>query len=253
MKKQPSDKKPGLIIAGLTVTGFVTGCDTVTHINPEQSKRPINLDAVKQAFQENENVHVFESRVNEIFEGEAIVIFALEEKPGGFAMHAHEDKNNNATADTSDDMLFTLSVINGKATLKGHGLTRSYNETWPYNPPAADTYTETTTNATHHSQTTERDRRRRHGSGLGFFPLLYHGRGWNGYNTPRDRVDAVRTQRSNYRNTPDYKQQVSKNRGYEKAAAKKYGGSFRKAPTSSTRSSSSSRGGSSRGSSGFGI
>jgi len=200
--------------------------------------------------------------VNEVFEGDGLVVFKADKVEGGFEYSAYEDLNKDQQITNSDDQLFTLTVANGTATLKGAGVNSYYSESWPYEPKEEDIAAAKEEENRGDTRTSYRPR------GTSF--LLWYGLGrWSGgYHTPATSYNAMNQHRASYRGSSAYTSQVKTNSAYQTSAAKRYGAGFRSASSkvSSTRSShiSSSRssgvrsssGGSSRGfrgSSGFGV
>ncbi len=255
--KRSRRSKPFFLAAGVATASAVAGCGG----NPSAGEMGhINMDAVKEAFEKNPSVEDFEKRVNEIFEGDGLVIFNANKVEGGFQYGAYEDLDKDKQITSSDDRLFTITVANGTATLKGAGVNSYYSESWPYEPKeeeiaAAKKEEENggSTGTTH----------RRHGSS--FFMWYALGRWSGGYHTPASSYSAMSANRASYRGSSAYASQVKTNSAYQTSAAKRYGAGFRSASSqvsssrtsriSSTRSSGvrSSGGGSFRGSSGFGV
>lgn len=179
----------------------------------------VNLNEVRDAFRATHEMAVFEQRVNEIYEGEQMVVFEAKELSNGFQLLAREDLDGSKSTTASDDLLFTLSVKGREATLKGNGANDYYKATWLYEPPA-DAAT----------RVTEVHNRSSFASSP-FFWWWVLSPGWGGYYTPMSRYDSMYAYRSGYRNSGSYRDQVSRNTSY----ARKNGSSFRN--TSSTMSS----------------
>lgn len=216
-------------------------------------------DHARSGLSGSSNVEDFEKRVNEIFEGDGLVIFKADKVQGGFQYLAYEDLNKDKLISSADDRLFTITVANGTATLKGAGVNSYYSESWPYEPKeeeiaaAKEEENGGSTGTTH----------RRHGSS--FFMWYALGRWSGGYHTPASSYSAMSAHRASYRGSSAYASQVKTNSAYQTSATKRYGAGFRSASSqvsssrssriSSTRSSGvrSSGGGSFRGSSGFGV
>ncbi len=181
----------------------------------------INLNDVRDAFRATHEMAVFEHRVNEIYEGEQMVVFEAKEVGNGFQLLAREDLDGSKSTTASDDLLFTLSVKGREATLKGAGVNDYYKATWLYEPPA-DAATRVT--EVHHRSSY---------SSSPFFWYWVLSPGWGGYYTPMSRYDSMYAYRSGYRNSNSYRNQVSRNTSY----ARKHGSSFR----SSSKTMSSQR------------
>jgi hypothetical protein len=70
----------------------------------------INLDDVQTAFKDSKSVSDFEKRVNEIFEGDQIVLIRAEQTETALILEGWEDLNgSNEIDDTQDDKLFTVT------------------------------------------------------------------------------------------------------------------------------------------------
>jgi len=221
MKKNKTNQY--LLVAGMTAASLVSGCDKT---EKEWAKSPgtkgfINLDAIKQAFQSNPSVEDFEKRVNEIFEGDNLVIFETKEISKGFKSAAKEDLDNNKEISDGDEILFILTVADGTATLRGMGVNSYYKESWSYRPnEKKQTYTRT-----HYHRP--------------YFHYWYWGRSWGGYYTSRDLYSRTSGHRDSYRKGSAFVSQVNNNVGFENRMSKKYGTGFRKSVdnVSSTRKS----------------
>jgi hypothetical protein len=209
---------------------LIPGCgesDQDKWANAPSTQGQLNLDAVKQAFQKNPRYDDFEQRVNEIFEGDRLVIFQSERVSGGFSYTAKEDLDADKKISPADDTLFTLLVANGTATLKGAGVNSYYSQSWPY-APAKDVNqkTKNQTTAAHH---------RRHGT------YFYHWYGYlgyrwlGGYYTPAPRYNAMSRHRNAYRATPAFQSQVVANTAFTSRMASRYGAGFRKSPTTARK------------------
>lgn len=258
------------VIAGMTAASLVSGCDNSTKQweSSPGTRGFINLKAVEKAFKKDSDVARFESRINEIFEGDHLVVFSSKPITGGFVLTAQEDLDKDKKPSEGDDPLFSLTVADGKATLQGMSVNSYYTSSWVYNPREENrgNYTRS-----HYHRP--------------YFHYWYWGRGWGGYYTPMGRYDSIRQHRSSYRKSSAFRSQVKSNVTNENYMAKRYGGGFRKSAKSQSgvrksyvsrtmkssgfkqglsgskstsgwgaRGSSSSRGfGGMRGSSGFGV
>ena len=172
----------------------------------------VNLNEVREAFRATHEMAIFEQRVNEIYEGEQLIVFEAKEVKNGFQLLAREDLDGSKTTSSSDDLLFTLSVKGREATLKGAGANSFYNETWLYEaPPGA----------------AEQVREVRHSSFASspFFWWWMLSPGWGGYYTPGYRYDSMYSHRGTYRSSRAYRDQVSRNGSYTKRNASSFRGS----------------------------
>jgi hypothetical protein len=203
----------GLLVAGLAATSFIAGCDKSADqwSNAPGTHGLINLDAVKQAFVKDPNVDQFETRVNEIFEGDNLVMCTSKAVNGGFLLTGAEDLDEDGKTTSKDEVLFTLTVAKGRATLQGNGVNGYYKESWPYNPPKKEEYTQTPSTYRHYPH----------------FHYWYWGRGWGGYYTPFARYDSIFSHRNDYRTGSAYSSQISQNTDFENRMSSKYGSGFR--------------------------
>ena len=189
----------------------------------------INLKDVVEAFHKLRKVEAFEKRVNEIFEGDNMVIFTskpseannskIEGTANGFIYAAFEDLDKDGKVNTriikegqlsGDDPLFTIAVKNEKATLYGHGVNKYYKYSWTYKP-LEKKQEETAYRNHYHSP---------------YYHHWYHGSGWGGYYSPREKYHTNTKEREKFRRSSGYTSQLNTNADFEKSAARKYGSSF---------------------------
>ena len=192
-------KKMGMSLilgSAMMVTGPVlAGCSTGVSANDwaatEGAIGRINMDAVQEAFEKSQSVEEFENRLNEIYEGDGIVLIRAKEEGGKRIIEAFEDLDKNSDLDPGkDDLLFTITNENDTNELRGHGSNRHYSAFG--------------------------------GGGNFLFTYLIFSsisRGGYGYYTPRSRVPQMETNRTNYRNSTNYSGgpgggQVGKNSQY---------------------------------------
>ena len=144
----------------------------------------INLDDVQTAFKESESVTEFEKRVNEIFEGDGIILIKAEQTDTAFVLEGWENLDGNITIDEgTDEKLFTITEKEDKSyDMRGHHANGYYHSSW--------------------------------GAGNFLFTYLllssFAGPRYV-YATPASRVAPIRNDRGLYRNSSAYKSQVSKN------------------------------------------
>lgn len=211
-KKATRNRK--VILTGVASLSLLAGCggDAKRWKKAPGTKGMINLDAVKQAFQRDQSVHNFENRVNEIFEGDNLIVFSSRKEGNGFKLSAYEDLDKDKKATQKDDLLFTLTVKDGRCYLKGYGANSYYDQTWRYG---------------HVSYSTRRYSSYYYRSRPSFF-MWYGGYNrWSGsYHTPTSQYDSINRHRSSYRSTPAFRQQVTKNSVYDKSMAKKLGSKY---------------------------
>ena len=146
----------------------------------------INLDAVQEAFKKSESVSGFEKKVNEIYEGDGIILIRARQDGERLTLQAYEDLNKDGTInETSDDLLFEIVQNNNQNELRGHGTNGYYNNSF--------------------------------GAGNFLFTYLLlssFSRGPYFYQTSPARASTIRSSRTNYRNTTSYRSQVSRNSKY---------------------------------------
>ena len=147
----------------------------------------INLEEVQTAFKESQSVTDFEKRVNEIFEGDGIVLVKAEQTDTAFVLEGWEDLNRNyAIDDAQDDRLFSITEKEDKGyDMRGYHANSYYHSRW--------------------------------GPGNFLFTYLLLS-SFTGpryvYVTDAYRADTIRGQRDAYRHTGPYRSQVSKNGSY---------------------------------------
>ena len=207
----------------------------------------INLDDVQQAFKDSKSATDFEERVNQIYEGDGLVLVRAKQDGSALTLEGWEDLNSNSGIDDgTDDLLFSIvKGTNDEYDMQGHHGNSYYNSHF----------------------------------GAGDFLFTYmlisamSPRGYY-YNTPVSQGSTMRNQRTTYRQSQGYSQQVQRNSSYTTKQASFAGSRYQqsKSNVSSSRTSyqqtqktsgtfktsnSVSRGGSgsfrsSRGSGGFG-
>ena len=148
----------------------------------------INLEEVQEAFKISESATDFERRVNEIYEGDGIIYIRARQDGDALTLEGWEDlNNNNEIDDAQDDLLFSIVKEQEQHTMQGHHANGYYQR--PF------------------------------GGGDFLFTYLLlssFSRGPYFYHTPSTRTynDTTRTQRTNYRQSSRYTNQVSKNSKY---------------------------------------
>lgn len=182
----------------------------------------INLDDVQQAYRDAYSdkgfeVSQFEQRVNEIYEGDNLVLIKVDRQGDQeVVVSGWEDLNADRRLDESqDDKLFSITQElrdSGNYTTQGHGANGYYHQSSPFS---------------------------------GFLPGLFLGYllsgGRNSYVTPFNRYDTIYAGRSSYRVGPSYSAQRSRNSAYGGSVSSRYGSGATSAPVSPARSSYQSR------------
>lgn len=164
----------------------------------------INLDDVQQAYRDaygegGFNVQQFEQRVNEIYEGDNLVLIQGVRDGDTYTVTGWEDLNTDQqVVDGQDDKLFTITQElkdGGGYTTQGYGANGYYNSFSPFG---------------------------------GFFTgllignLLSGGFG-GGYVTPASRYDDLRSSRASYRNSGNYASQQARNASYGSSVPSRFG------------------------------
>ena len=146
----------------------------------------INLDDVQEAFKESRSVTDFEDRVNQIYEGDGIILIRAQQDGDRLTLEGWEDLNGNTEIeDARDDLLFSIVNNNDQNELRGHHANSYYHS--PFG-----------------------------GGGFLFGYMLGSALspGPYFYSTPINRGPAIRQSRSTYRQSSRYASQVSRNSRY---------------------------------------
>ena len=149
----------------------------------------INLDDVQAAFKSSDNATDFERRVNEIYEGDGIVLIRARQDGAQLTLEGWEDLNgNNDIDDDADDQLFSIvRGTNDEYDMRGHGGNGYYNSHF----------------------------------GAGNFLMTYmlisaiSPRGYY-YSTPPSRGTQMRGQRNSYRQSSSYGRQAQRNTSFNR-------------------------------------
>ena len=185
-----------MVLAGPVVAACIPGEPTFDEwAETDGAAGRINLDEVQEAFKKSESPSEFERRVNEIYEGDSLLLIRVSESDGVKTLEAFEDLDGNGEIDDArDDRLFSLT--SGRENeLRGHGANGYYRSSF--------------------------------GGGNFLFTYLLISslsRGPYLYQTPRGTVSNMKRSRGNYRNSSGYGKQVSKN-GKFFSNQKKFAGS----------------------------
>lgn len=172
----------------------------------------INLDEVQEAFKKSKSGSDFEKRVNQIFEGDNLVLVRVKQGDTGTTVEAWENLDGDYVISEGDDLLFTILEKPDKShEMRGYGANGYYHQ--PF--------------------------------GTGSFLLSYmmisamSPYGGYYYHAPRGatHVRTLNNQRTSYRRSSEYTNQVSKNSKYFKKQSNFAGSKYK----SSGNSLSSSR------------
>ena len=146
----------------------------------------INLDDVQLAFQQSSSATEFEKRVNEIYEGDGIILIRARQDGGRLTLEGWEDLDaNNRIDDAADDQLFAIIKEDEQHQLQGYHANSYYHSHF----------------------------------GAGDFLFTYLlisslNRGPFFYQTIPDRATDIRRDRTSYRGSSRYDNQLNRNRQY---------------------------------------
>ena len=181
----------GMVVTGPVMAGCTSGVSGTDWAATEGAIGRINMEEVEEAFKKSQTVEQFEKRLNEIYEGDGIVLVRAKDEDGKRVIEGYEDLNNDDDiVPEQDDPLFTITNENDSNDLRGNGANRHYRSSF--------------------------------GGGNFLFTYLIFSsltRGGYGYYTPRSRGPQMRTERTGYRNSSAYTGgrsggQVNKNSSY---------------------------------------
>ena len=147
----------------------------------------INLDDVQEAFKNAQSATEFERRVNEIYEGDGIILIRSLQDGDRLTLEGWEDLNNsNDIEDTQDDRLFSIvKDTNDEYDMRGYGANGYY-----YSHFGAGDFLFT------------------------YLLLSSFNRGPYFYHTPASYGPGLRQNRANYRQSSRYGTQVARNSRY---------------------------------------
>ncbi len=181
----------------------------------------INLDDVQQAYKDSFDdqqfkVSDFEKRVNEIYEGDHIVLVKVEKTGNQVDVSGWEDLNDSKQIDEStDDKLFTITqpLQDGAGyAMRGYGANSYYHSDGGFGNFV---------------------------TGMFLGSLLSGGR--TTYVTPPPAYDSLSGYRTSYRSGSGYSTQRSRNAAFGSSAASRFGSAATSSPVSPARSSYQSR------------
>ena len=145
----------------------------------------INLDDVQEAFKKSDSPTEFEDRVNKIYEGDGLVLIRSSQDGESLVLEGFEDLNGNGNIeDATDDVLFSIVKKDDTNELQGHGANGYYRSSFGG------------------------------GNFLFSYLLISSLTGPRYYQTSPARSGTIRSSRANYRGSPAYRSQVSKNTRY---------------------------------------
>ncbi len=162
----------------------------------------INLDDVQAAFKDSKSATDFERRVNEIYEGDGLVIIRASQDGENLTLEGWEDlDSDNDIDDVKDDQLFSIvKGTNQEYDMRGHNANGYYNSHF----------------------------------GAGNFLMTYmlisaiSPRGYY-YSTPINRGAGMRSGRTRYRQSSSYGRQVQRNSNFGRQQASFAGSRYQQA------------------------
>lgn len=176
-----------MMVAGPVIAGCSSGVSADQWAATEGAIGRINMEEVEDAFKKSQTVEEFEKRLNEIYEGDGIVLVRAKDEEGKRVIEGFEDLDGDFDLDPArDDLLFTITNEGGANDLRGQGANQHYRSSF--------------------------------GGGNFLFTYLIFsslGRGGYGYYTPRGRGPQMQSQRNTYRGSTAYTGgQVKRNSTY---------------------------------------
>jgi len=176
-----------LIAAGPVIAACSTGPSYDEWAATDGAAGRINLEEVQSAFKDAASVSEFERRVNEIFEGDNLILVRARQDPDALVLEGWEDLSGNFEIDeATDDKLFDIVEREKQHQMRGYGSNGYYNR----------------------------------GFGGGNFLFTYmviSSMGPRGYyysTSPTYARGGLQSSRTSYRSSAGYKSQVSKNSKY---------------------------------------
>ena len=193
MARRPFRLGTALTLGGIVAAGpLIAACGGPSYEDwaaTDGAAGRINLDDVQQAFKDSGSATEFEKRVNEIYEGDGIVLIRAKQDGETLTLEGWEDLNNdNEINEANDDQLFAIvRDTNGDHEMRGYHGNGYYNSYW--------------------------------GPGDFLFTYLLISAitprfGGYYYSTPPTRGTDIRNQRTTYRNSSSYGRQVQRNASY---------------------------------------
>jgi len=176
-----------LIAAGPVIAACSLGPNYDEWAATDGAAGRINLEEVQKAFKDANSVTEFERRVNEIYEGDGLILVRARQDPDALVIEGWEDLGGNFEIDeTTDDKLFDIVERDKQHEMRGYGSNSYYNR----------------------------------GFGGGNFLFTYmvisslSPRGYYYSTSPTYARGGLRSSRTSYRSSNGYKSQVSKNSKY---------------------------------------
>jgi len=120
------------IAAGPSIAACSSGPSYDDWATTDGAAGRINLDDVQTAFKESKSATDFEKRVNEIYEGDGLILIRAEQTDTALVLEGWEDLDDDYTIDDSrDDRLFTVSRKEDQSyEMRGYHANSYYHSTW---------------------------------------------------------------------------------------------------------------------------
>lgn len=194
-----------------------TGLSAREWLETDGAAGRINMDDVQQAYREafgpgGKGLSWFEQRVNEIYEGDHLILIQSRRLADRVEVSGWEDLNDNKRLDENeDDKLFTITQElrdGGAYEVRGHGANAYYVQQNPFD-----------------------------GFLIGYLLGQMFSGGRTVYVTPPPRQDELAAYRGTWRSSPGYRAQQSRNAEYGRSAAARYGSAVTAQPVSPARTS----------------
>jgi hypothetical protein len=182
----------GLVAAAPLIAACTSGPSYEDWAATDGAAGLINLDDVQEAFKKSESATEFERKVNEIYEGDGLVLIRSRQDGKTLTLEGWEDlSGNNEIDEATDDQLFSIvKGTNNEYDMRGHNANGYYGSHF----------------------------------GAGNFLMTYmlisaiSPRGYY-YSTPGSRGTAIRNQRGSYRQSSSYSRQVGRNTSFSRKQA----------------------------------
>ena len=207
----------GIIAGGSVITLGACGNRREQWAETSGQAGQINLEAVEEAMKDSKDVSEFEKRVNEIYQGDEMILIEVKNEGNEQLVSGYADLDNNLEINyDTDEKLFTFrrwfegNNSNPNYSMRGYGVNSYYYHPYPYGSNFLTTY------------------------------LLISALRRPMYSTPIYHTTIIqrqqtRTVRDSYRKTPSYRNQVNTNRSFQSRMSSKHGTTYRQASPSSAR------------------
>ena len=178
-----------MVVAGPVAAACAQGPTFDAWATTDGAAGRINMDEVQEAFKKSTSPTEFERKVNEIYEGDGLILIRSSQDGDKLVLEGFEDlappPNGDGTIDeAADDLLFSIVKQQDNNELRGHGANGYYRSSFGG------------------------------GNFLFTYLLISSLSGPRYYSTPRSRAGTIRANRTSYRGSSGYRSQVSKNSSF---------------------------------------